>query len=145
MKSAYRSVMFYTGQKEPEMQFKINRIVVQCKQKCDVMQDKFTEKLEQVHTAYQKMVKSKRVRACPRISRSSKKNLLRNTESTKRSVVQPANSFYAGNEQDLFTNPVNKMDNRDPIRKDWSMPETPGRQEEIWPPERTVQTLVPLI
>lgn len=57
MKSAYRSVMFYIGQKELEMQFKMNRIVAQCRQKCEMMQEKFTEKLEQVHTAYQKMSK----------------------------------------------------------------------------------------
>lgn len=49
--------MFYIGQKELEMQFKMNRIVAQCRQKCEVMQEKFTEKLEQVHTAYQKMAK----------------------------------------------------------------------------------------
>lgn len=57
MKSAYRSVMFYIGQKELEMQYKMNRIVSQCRQKCETMQQKFTEKLEQVHTAYQKMAK----------------------------------------------------------------------------------------
>lgn len=57
MKSAYRSVMFYIGQKELEMQYKMNKIVAQCRQKCEMMQEKFTEKLEQVHTAYQKMAK----------------------------------------------------------------------------------------
>lgn len=57
MKSAYRSVMFYIGQKELEMQYKTNRIVAQCRQKCEAMQEKFTEKLEQVHTAYQKVAK----------------------------------------------------------------------------------------
>lgn len=57
MKSAYRSVMFYLGQKELEMQFKMNKIVAQCRQKCEMMQEKFTEKIEQVHTAYQKMAK----------------------------------------------------------------------------------------
>ncbi|TVU33187.1 hypothetical protein EJB05_24974, partial [Eragrostis curvula] len=57
MKSAYRSVMFYIGQKELEMQYKMNRIVGQCRQKCELMQAKFTEKLEEVHTAYQKMAK----------------------------------------------------------------------------------------
>lgn len=57
MKSAYRSVMFYIGQKELEMQYKMNKIVGQCRQKCEVMQAKFTEKLEEVHTAYQKMAK----------------------------------------------------------------------------------------
>lgn len=46
------------------MQYKVNRIVAQCRQKCELMQqkaemmqEKFTEKLEQVHTAYQKMAK----------------------------------------------------------------------------------------
>lgn len=57
MKSSYRSVMFYLGQKELEWQCKMNRIVAQCRQKCEAMQEKFTEKLEQVHTAYQKMAK----------------------------------------------------------------------------------------
>ena len=49
--------MFYIGQKELEMQFKMNRIVAQCKQKCETMQEMLTEKLEQVHTEYQKMAK----------------------------------------------------------------------------------------
>ena len=57
MKSAYRSVMFFIGQRELEMQYKMNRIVAQCRQKCESMQEKFTEKLEQLHTAYQKMAK----------------------------------------------------------------------------------------
>lgn len=49
--------MFYIGQKELEMQYKMNRIVAQCRQKCEAMQEKFTEKMEQLHTAYQKMAK----------------------------------------------------------------------------------------
>jgi E3 ubiquitin-protein ligase CCNP1IP1 len=57
MKSAYRSVMFYIGQRELEMQYKMNRVVAQCRQKCESMQEKFTEKLEQLHTAYQKVAK----------------------------------------------------------------------------------------
>ena len=57
MKSAYKSVMFYIGQKDLEMQYKMNRIVGQCRQKCELMQAKFSEKLEEVHTAYQKMAK----------------------------------------------------------------------------------------
>lgn len=39
------------------MQYQMNRIVAQYRQKCEAMQEKFTEKLEQVHTAYQKMAK----------------------------------------------------------------------------------------
>ncbi|KAK9688720.1 hypothetical protein RND81_09G006300 [Saponaria officinalis] len=57
MKSAYRSVMFYIGQKELEMQCKMNRLMTQCRQKCEALQEKFSEKLEQMHTAYQKMAK----------------------------------------------------------------------------------------
>lgn len=57
IKSAYRSVTFYIGQKELEMQFKMNKIVAQCRSKCEAMQEKFQEKLEQVYTAYQKMSK----------------------------------------------------------------------------------------
>lgn len=57
MKSAYRSVMFYIGQKDLEMQAKMNKVVGQCRQKCVAMQEKFTEKIEQIHTAYQKMAK----------------------------------------------------------------------------------------
>lgn len=57
MKSAYRSVMFYIAQRDLEMQYKMNRVVAQCRQKCEGMQAKFSEKMEQVHTAYQKMGK----------------------------------------------------------------------------------------
>lgn len=49
--------MFYIGQQELEMNYKMKKIVGQCKQKCEVMQEKFTEKLEQIQTAYQKMAK----------------------------------------------------------------------------------------
>ena len=57
MKSAYRSVMFYISQRDLEMQYKMNRAVAQCRQKCEGMQAKYSEKMEQVHTAYQKMGK----------------------------------------------------------------------------------------
>lgn len=40
---------------EVEMQFKMNRIAAQCRQKCEAKQEKFTEKLEQLHAAYKKM------------------------------------------------------------------------------------------
>ncbi|XP_027127663.1 E3 ubiquitin-protein ligase CCNB1IP1 homolog isoform X2 [Coffea arabica] len=160
MKSAYRSVMFYIGQKELEMQFKMNRIVAQCRQKCEVMQEKFTEKLEQVHTAYQKMAKRCQMMEQEIESLSKDKQELQEKfaeksrqkrkldemydqlrseyESTKRSAIQPAPNFYPRAEHDLFSNPANVMDNRDPIRKDWSVltPETPGPREDIWPPAR---------
>ena len=54
MKSAYRSVIFGIGQKELGMQYKMNRVVGQCRQKIELMQGKFTEKLEELHVAYQK-------------------------------------------------------------------------------------------
>lgn len=57
MKGAYKSIMFYIGQKELEMQYKMNNIVSQYRQKCETMQAKFTEKMEEAHTAYQKMAK----------------------------------------------------------------------------------------
>ncbi|KAJ4710200.1 E3 ubiquitin-protein ligase CCNB1IP1-like [Melia azedarach] len=158
MKSAYRSVMFYLGQKELEMQYKMNRIVSQCRQKCESMQEKFTEKLEQVHTAYQKMAKRCQMMEQEMESLSKDKQELQEKfseksrqkrkldemydqlrseyESMKRAAIQPANSFYPRNEADLFSNPaVNMMDDRDPIRKDRSVfsPATPGAREDIWP------------
>lgn len=57
MKSAYRSVSFYIGQRDLEMQYKMNKLVAQCRQKCEAMQEKCREKLEQVYTAYQKMTR----------------------------------------------------------------------------------------
>ncbi|KAL6975576.1 E3 ubiquitin-protein ligase CCNB1IP1 [Sarracenia purpurea var. burkii] len=160
MKSAYRSVMFYIGQKELEMQFKMNRIVAQCRQKCEGMQEKFTEKLEQVHTAYQKMAKRCQMLEQEIGSLSKDKQELQEKfseksrqkrkldemydqlrseyESMKRSAIQPATNFYSRTECDLFANPPHMIDNRDPIRKDWSVftPETPGRREDIWPSAR---------
>ncbi|XWS16842.1 hypothetical protein CRYUN_Cryun33cG0015000 [Craigia yunnanensis] len=158
MKSAYRSVMFYIGQNELEMQYKMNRIVAQCRQKCEAMQEKFSEKLEQVHTAYQKMAKRCQMMEQEIESLSKDKQELQEKfsqksrqkrkldgmydqlrseyESMKRSAIQPANNFYARNEPDLFSNPaVNMTDSRDPIRRDWSIfsPETPGPREDVWP------------
>ncbi|KAK9269551.1 hypothetical protein L1049_001327 [Liquidambar formosana] len=155
MKSAYRSVMFYIGQNELEMQYKMNRIVAQCRQKCEAMQEKFTEKLEQVHTAYQKMAKRCQAMEQEMESLSKDKQELQEKfseksrqkrkldemydqlrteyESMKRSAIQPAGNFYSRAEPDLFSNPVNMMDNRD--RKDWLVfaPETPGPREDVWP------------
>lgn len=147
MKSAYRSVMFYIGQKELEMQCKTNRIVSQCRQKCEAMQEKFTEKLEQVHTAYQKMAKrcqmmeqeienlsKDKQELQEKFSEKSRQKrkldemydqLRSEYESVKRSAIQPAGNFYSRNEPNLFANPANMMDNRDPIRK--------GPREDVWP------------
>ncbi|XVE53036.1 hypothetical protein DITRI_Ditri02bG0172900 [Diplodiscus trichospermus] len=151
MKSAYRSVMFYVGQKELEMQYKMNRIVAQCRQKCEAMQEKFSEKLEQVHNAYQKMAKRCQMMEQEVESLSKDKQELQEKfseksrqkrkldemydqlrgqyESIKRSAIQPANNFYARNEADLFSNPAaNTMDSRGPIRK--------GPREDVWPPRQ---------
>ncbi|XVE63303.1 hypothetical protein DITRI_Ditri07aG0009200 [Diplodiscus trichospermus] len=158
MKSAYRSVMFHIGQKELEMQYKMNIIVAQCRQKCEAMQEKFSEKLEQVHTAYQKMAKTCQMMEQEIESSSKDKQELQEKfseksrqkrkldemydqlrsvyESMKRSAIQPAKNFYARNEPDLFSNPAaNMMDSRDPIRRDWSVfpPGTPGPREDVWP------------
>ncbi|PWA40689.1 zinc finger, RING/FYVE/PHD-type [Artemisia annua] len=157
MKSAYRSVMFTIGQKELEMQFKMNRIVAQCRQKCEALQEKFTEKMEQVHTAYQKMGKRCQMmeqeienlskdkqelqEKYSEKSRQKRKldemydQLRSEYESVKRSAIQPANNFFSRAEPDLFPSPANMMDHRDTTRKDWSVftPDTPGPREDIWP------------
>ncbi|PIM99061.1 hypothetical protein CDL12_28450 [Handroanthus impetiginosus] len=157
MKSAYRSVMFYIGQKDLEMQAKMNKVVAQCRQKCETMQEKFQEKLEQVYTAYQKMAKRCQMMEQEMENLSKEKQELQEKfsekcrqkrkldemydqarneiESLKRSAIQPANHFFQRPEPDLFSNPAPRMDNRDTIRKDWSVltPDTPGPRDDMWP------------
>uniref|UniRef100_A0A6N2LI90 RING-type domain-containing protein n=1 Tax=Salix viminalis TaxID=40686 RepID=A0A6N2LI90_SALVM len=127
MKSAYRSVMFFIGQRELEMQYKMNRIVAQCRQKCESMQEKFTEKLEQLHIAYQKMGKRCQMMEQEIESLSKDKQELQEKfsekarqkrkldemydqlrseyESNKRSAIQPANNFFSRNDPDLLDGP----------------------------------------
>ncbi|XP_026390223.1 E3 ubiquitin-protein ligase CCNB1IP1 homolog isoform X1 [Papaver somniferum] len=162
MKSTYRSVMFYIGQKELEMQYKLNKIVAQCRQKCEAMQEKFTEKMEQVHTAYQKMAKRCQMMEQEIESLSKDKQELQEKfaeksrqkrkldemydqlrseyDATKRSAIQPANDIFSRAETDLFASPANMMDNRDPLRQARSRsvltPETPGQREDMWPGAR---------
>ncbi|XP_030525501.2 E3 ubiquitin-protein ligase CCNB1IP1 homolog isoform X1 [Rhodamnia argentea] len=167
MKSAYRSVMFFVGQKELEMQFKMNRIVAQCRQKCEVMQEKFTEKLEQVHAAYQKMAKRCQMMEQEIESLSKDKQELQEKfseksrqkrklddmydrlrseyESMKRSAIQPASNFYPRSEPDLFSAPTNMMNDPDHMRKDWSIfpPATPGQREDVWPARQNSSTSGP--
>ncbi|KAE8703332.1 E3 ubiquitin-protein ligase CCNB1IP1-like protein [Hibiscus syriacus] len=134
--------MFYIGQKELETQYKMNRIVAQYRQKYEAMHEKFSEKLDQVHTAYQKMAKKCQMmeqeiecltKDKQELQEKQKRKLdemydqLRSEyQSVKRSAIQPANNFFARNEPDLFSNSAaNMMDNRDPIRK---VP-----REDVWP------------
>lgn len=49
--------MFYIGQRDLEMQAKMNKVMSQCRQKYEEMQEKLTQKLEEAFTAYQKMAK----------------------------------------------------------------------------------------
>ncbi|KAJ1691030.1 hypothetical protein LUZ63_015185 [Rhynchospora breviuscula] len=157
MKGAYKSIMFYIGQKELEMQYKMNKIVSQYKLKCEAMQAKFTEKMEEVHTAYQKMAKKcqlmqKEVENLTKDkqelqekysekSRQKRKldemydQLRAEYESAKRSAIQPAKSFLR-NEPDLFSGMGNIMQGDPLLRQDGSnlIPETPGRGEEAWAP-----------
>ncbi|KAJ4977490.1 hypothetical protein NE237_002596 [Protea cynaroides] len=150
MKTAYRSVMFFIGQKELEMQYKMNKIVAQCRQKCEAMQEKFSEKLEQVHIAYQKIVKRCQMMEQEIESLSKDKQELQEKfseksrqkrkldemydqlrseyESLKRSAIQPASNFYPRAEPDLFSSPANMMDNIHPLRQ--------GPREDIWPQAR---------
>ncbi|KAL3651114.1 E3 ubiquitin-protein ligase CCNB1IP1 [Castilleja foliolosa] len=158
MKSAYKSVMFYIGQRDLEMQAKMNKVVGQCRQKCESMQEKFTEKLEQVYTAYQKMGKKCQMLEQTLENLTKDKQELQEKfsekcrqkrkldemydqarneiESLKRSAIQPANHFFSRPEPDLFSNPAaSRLDNRDSIRKDWSVhtPDTPGPRDDMWP------------
>ncbi|KAK2355277.1 E3 ubiquitin-protein ligase CCNB1IP1 protein [Trifolium repens] len=125
----------------------MNKIVGQCRQKCEMMQEKFTEKLEQLHTAYQKMAKrcqmmQQEIESLTKDnqelqekfaekSRQKRKldemyDQLRNEfDSVKRSAIQPASNFYSRNERDLFSNPPNILDERETGRK--------GPREDVWP------------
>ncbi|GLU17781.1 hypothetical protein SLE2022_341350 [Rubroshorea leprosula] len=148
MKSAHRSVMFYIGQKELEMQYKMNRIVAQFRQKCETMQEKFSEKLEQIHTAYQKMAKRCQMmeqeiehlskdkqelqEKFAEKSRRKRKleemydQLKSDYESMNSSAIQPVNNFFGRKKPDIFSNPAtNLMNSREPTRK--------GAREDIWP------------
>jgi len=148
MKSAYRSVMFYIGQKELEMQYKMNHVVGQCRQKIELMQGKFTEKLEELHAAYQKMGKRCQLmeqeienltkdkqelqEKFAEKSRQKRKldemydKLRTEYDSVKRSAIQPANNLFPRAQQDLFAGMPNMMDNSNPLRQ--------GRREEMWAP-----------
>ncbi|XP_022560574.1 E3 ubiquitin-protein ligase CCNB1IP1 homolog isoform X1 [Brassica napus] len=159
MKSAYRSIMFYVSQRDLEMQCKMNRVVAQCRQKCEGVQAMLSEKMEKAHAAYQKM--SKRCQMMEQEvenltkdkqelqekfsekSRQKRKldemydQLRSEYESVKRTAIQPANNFYPRHQEpDFFSNaPVNMMENREPTRRDRSFfsPATPGPRDEIWP------------
>ncbi|XP_004965589.1 E3 ubiquitin-protein ligase CCNB1IP1 homolog isoform X2 [Setaria italica] len=157
MKSAYRSVMFYIGQKELEMQYKMNHIVGQCRQKIELMQGKFTEKLEELHAAYQKMGKKCQLmeqeiesltkdkqelqEKFAEKSRQKRKldemydKLRTEYDSLKRSAIQPANNLFPRAQQDLFSGMPNMMDNSNPLRQGLVYtPDTPGQRKEMWAP-----------
>ncbi|XP_068310450.1 E3 ubiquitin-protein ligase CCNB1IP1 homolog isoform X2 [Pyrus communis] len=148
MKSAHKSVMFYIGQRELEMQCKMNRIQAQYRQKFEAMQEKFGEKMEQLHAAYQKMAKRCQMMEQEIESLSKDKQELQEKfseksrqkrkldemydqlrseyESVKRSAIQPSTNFFSRNEPDIFSNQANiMMDNREAVRK--------GPKEDIWP------------
>ncbi|KAM1343750.1 hypothetical protein ACFX13_007968 [Malus domestica] len=158
MKSSHKSVMFYIGQRELEMQCKMNRMQAQYRQKFEAMQEKFGEKMEQLHAAYQKMAKRCQTMAQEIESLSKDKQELQEKfseksrqkrkldemydqlrseyDSVKRSAIQPSTNFFSRNEPDIFSNQANiMMENREAVRRDWSVltPETPGPKEDIWP------------
>ncbi|KAL8512204.1 hypothetical protein ACS0TY_018604 [Phlomoides rotata] len=157
LKSTYKSVVFYIAQKELEMQAKMNKVVAQCRQKCEAMQEKFTEKMEQIYTAYQKTAKRCQILQQQIESLSKDKQeiqekysekcrqkrkldemydeVINEIESLKRSAIQPASHFFSRPETDLFSNPTARLDNRDQIRKDWCRltPDTPGPRDDMWP------------
>ncbi|CAL5055411.1 unnamed protein product [Urochloa decumbens] len=157
MKSAYRSVMFYIGQKELEMQYKMNHVIGQCRQKIELMQGKFTEKLEELHSAYQKMGKKCQLmeqeienltkdkqelqEKFAEKSRQKRKldemydKLRTEYDSLKRSAIQPTNNLFPRAQQDLFAGMPNTMDNSNPLRQGLVFTtDPPGRREEVWAP-----------
>ncbi|VAI57159.1 unnamed protein product [Triticum turgidum subsp. durum] len=123
--------------------------VLSKRQKCEVMQAKFTEKLEEVHAAYQKMAKrcqlmEQEIENLTRDkqelqekfaekSRQKRKldemyNRLRNEyESVKRSAIQPANNYFPRAQPDLLSGMPNILDSGDPLRQ--------GRRDEGWAPQ----------
>ncbi|CAG7896497.1 unnamed protein product [Brassica rapa] len=152
-------LLFSLIERDLGMQCKMNRFVAQCRQKCEGILSMFSEKMEQVRIAYQKMGKSCQMMEQEREnltkykqelqekfsekSRSKRKldemydQLRSEYESVKRTAIQPANNFYPRHQEpDFFSNPrVNMMENREPTRKDRSFysPGTPGPRDEIWP------------
>ncbi|CAN6558344.1 unnamed protein product [Malus baccata var. baccata] len=148
MKSAHKSVMFYIGQRELEMQCKMNRMQAQYRQKFEAMQEKFGEKMEQLHAAYQKMAKRCQTMAQEIESLSKDKQELQEKfseksrqkrkldemydqlrseyDSVKRSAIQPSTNFFSRSEPDIFSNQANiMMENREAVRR--------GPKEDIWP------------
>ncbi|KAJ1704752.1 hypothetical protein LUZ63_004531 [Rhynchospora breviuscula] len=147
MKSMYKSVMFYMGQKELEMKYKMNSVVSQYRQRCEAMQEKFTEKLEQVHSAYQTvgkrcqtmqqeidaLTKDKQELQEKYAEKSRQKRQLEEMfdqlsneyNSFKKSVILPTKS-YPQPEPDLFSG-IDIMDSRDMLRQG------KREREEIWP------------
>ncbi|XP_057859580.2 E3 ubiquitin-protein ligase CCNB1IP1 homolog isoform X1 [Cryptomeria japonica] len=165
MKSAYKGVAFWLGQKDVEMQATVSKVLQQYRGKCEEMQTKFTEKLEQVHTAYQKAVKKihlmqQEVESLSKDkeelqekyaekSRQKRKleemyDALRNEyEQTKRSAIQPRNNFLQRTAQDdLFSSPANLLDVRpaqqgqDELDGSNITPVTPGNSNDFWNPPR---------
>ncbi|KAL1537677.1 E3 ubiquitin-protein ligase CCNB1IP1 [Salvia divinorum] len=152
LKCVYRSLMFYNGQKELEMQAKINKIMAQCRQKCEEMKEALTQKMEETIGAYQKMRKrcqileqenenlnKDKVELQEKFSEKCRQkrklddmyDQARNEiESMKRSAIQPANNLFTRPEANMFSEP----DRRDSIRTDWSVltPDTPGPRDDMW-------------
>ncbi|KAK1257918.1 hypothetical protein QJS04_geneDACA017747 [Acorus gramineus] len=151
MTSAYRSVMFFIGQKELEMQYKMNKIIAQCRQKCEAMHEQCKEKLTEARNAYQKIAKKCQLMEQEIESLSKDKQELQEKfaeksrqkrkldemydqlrsefESMKRSAIQPASNFHHTRvDPGLFSISPAKMDNRDHLLQ--------GQREDIWAPAR---------
>ncbi|XP_057766372.1 E3 ubiquitin-protein ligase CCNB1IP1 homolog isoform X2 [Salvia miltiorrhiza] len=150
MKSSYRSIMFYIGQRDLEMQVKMKKIVAQYRQKYEEMQEKLTQKVEEAYGAYQKMGKRCQILAQENENLAKDKLELQEKfsekcrqkrkldemydearneiESLKRSAIQPANNFFSRTETDLFSDPARRLDNRDSIRT--------GPRDDMWSTRR---------
>ncbi|XP_047962152.1 E3 ubiquitin-protein ligase CCNB1IP1 homolog isoform X3 [Salvia hispanica] len=153
LKCVYKSFMFHIGQKELEMQAKMNKLAAQYRQKCELMKEALTQKMEETIGAYQKMRKrcqileqenenltKDKVELQEKFSEKCRQkrklddmyDQARNEiESMKRSAIQPANNFFNRPEANMFSEP----DRRDSMRTDWSVltPDTPGPRDDMWP------------
>ncbi|XP_042028727.1 E3 ubiquitin-protein ligase CCNB1IP1 homolog isoform X2 [Salvia splendens] len=142
LKCVYKSFMFHIGQKELEMQAKMNKLAAQYRQKCELMKEALTQKMEETIGAYQKMRKrcqileqenenltKDKVELQEKFSEKCRQkrklddmyDQARNEiESMKRSAIQPANNFFTRPEANMFSEP----DRRDSIRT--------GPRDDMW-------------
>ncbi|WZZ64576.1 hypothetical protein YC2023_075946 [Brassica napus] len=127
MKSAYRSIMFYVSQRDLEMQCKMNRVVAQCRQKCEGVQAMLSEKMEKAHAAYQKMSKRCQMMEQEVENLTKDKQELQEKFSEKSRQKRKLDEMY-----DQLRSEYDQVNLFGADRSFFS-PATPGPRDEIWP------------